>query len=139
MTRVHLSAWSQRMVVAECLAVATLSIGTRELDIPAEDFQRAFIAGWSRWEPARQFPAIRPEEIVMLLAGPRTVPDAIARWRAERPFRPSLADGYRQPADVADLIAGYTGIALPAWEELARDVVHAASFSHGGNRPADTR
>jgi hypothetical protein len=121
------------MVVAECLAVATLSIGIRELAISAGDFQSAFIEAWSHWEPGRQFPAIRPEQIVALLAGPRTVPDAIAHWQAERPFRPSLTGGYRQPADVADIIASYTGVALPAWAELARDVVLAASFNHGGN------
>jgi len=121
------------MVVAECLAVATLSIGIRELDISAEDFQSAFIEAWSHWGPARQFPAIRPEQIVALFAGPRTVPDAIAHWQAERPFRPSLTGGYRLPADVADLIASYTGVALPAWGELARDVVRAASYNHDGN------
>ena len=98
MIHVRLSSWSQRMVVAECLAVAALSIGIAELDISAEDFQSAFIEAWFHWEPARQFPAIRPEEIVELLAGPRTVPDAIAHWQAERPFRPSLTGGYRQPA-----------------------------------------
>jgi hypothetical protein len=133
MTQVRLSPWSQRMVVAECLAVATLSIGIREPDISAENFRSAFIEAWSHWESARQFPAIRPEQIVALLAGPRTVPDAIAHWHAERPFRPSLTGGYRQPADVADLIASYTDVALPAWGELARDVVRAASFNHGGN------
>jgi hypothetical protein len=127
MTRVKLSAWSQRMVVAECLAVATLATGTTELDISAEDFERAFTAGWSRWAPARQFPAVRPEEIVTLLGGPRTVPDAIAEWRTQRPFRPSLRADYRQPADTADLIASYTGIPLPVWEELARGMGHAAS------------
>ena len=87
----------------------------------AQDFRSAFIEAWSHWEPARQFPAIRPDQIVALLAGPRTVPDAIAHWQAERPFRPSLTGGYRQPADVADIIASYTGVALPAWAELARD------------------
>jgi hypothetical protein len=127
MTRVKLSAWSQRMVVAECLAVALLATGTTELDISAEDLQRAFAAGWSHWEPARQFPVIRPQEIVTLLAGPRTVPDAIAEWRTQRPFRPSLRAGYRQPAETADLIAAYTWIPLPIWEELARNVAEAAS------------
>jgi hypothetical protein len=133
MINVRLSPWSQRMVVAECLAVAALSIGIAELDISAEDFQSAFIEAWSHWEPARRFPAIRPEEIIALLAGPRTVPDAIAHWQAERPFRPSLTGGYRQPADVAARIASYTEVALPAWGELARDVVRAASLDHGGN------
>jgi hypothetical protein len=113
--------------VAECLAVAALATGTTELDVSAADFQRAFEAGWSRWAPARRFPAVRPEEIVTLLAGPRTVPDAIAGWRTQRPFRPSLRAGYRQPADTADLIASYTGIPLPVWEELARGISRAAS------------
>jgi hypothetical protein len=102
MTHVRLSLWSQPMVVAECPAVATLSIGIRELDISAEDFQSAFIEAWSRWEPAQQLPAIRPEQIVALFAGPRIPPDAIAHWQAERPFGPSLTGGRRQPADVAD-------------------------------------
>jgi hypothetical protein len=127
MTPVGLSGWSQRMVVAECLAVAALATGTTEFDVSAADFQRAFEAGWSRWEPARQFPAVRPEEIVTLLAGPRTVPDSIAEWSTHRPFRPSLRAGYRRPADIADLIASYTGIPLPVWEELAREMDNAAS------------
>jgi hypothetical protein len=138
MTRVKLSAWSQRMVVAECLAVAALATGTTEFDVSAADFQRALEAGWSRWEPARQFPAVRPEEIVMLLAAPRTVPDAIAEWRTHRPFRPSLRAGCRQPADTADLIASYTGIPLPVWEELAREMGHAASATEPAEPPGQS-
>jgi hypothetical protein len=37
MIHVRLSLWSQRMVVAERLAVATLSIGIRELEISTAD------------------------------------------------------------------------------------------------------
>jgi hypothetical protein len=76
----------------------------------AQDFRSAFIEAWSHWEPARQFPAIRPEQIGALPVGPRILPDAIAHWQAEWPFRPSLTGGYRLPA-----------VALPAWGELARD------------------
>lgn len=97
MTPVGLSGWSQRMVVAGCLAVAALATGRTELDVSAADLQRAFEAGWSRWEPARQFPAVRPEEIVTLLAGPRTVPDAIAGWTTHRPFVPPCEPATRNP------------------------------------------
>jgi hypothetical protein len=113
------------MVLAECLAVATLSIGEREYDVPAQDFERAFATAWSQWPEASQFAAVRPEQIVRLLDGPRTVGDAIAHWQSRGPFRPSLTNGYREPADVAELIADYTGIPLPAWEELARGVAAA--------------
>jgi hypothetical protein len=91
MTHVRLSPWSQPMVVAECLAVATLSIGIREIDISAEDFQSAFVEAWSHWEPASPTGGYRQ---------PADFADLIASYtEVALPARGELArDGYGDTA-----------------------------------------
>jgi hypothetical protein len=58
------------MVVAECLAVASLSIGETTSGVPAAVFSLAFATAWREWLPARNYPVITPAERVRKWRGP---------------------------------------------------------------------